>query len=206
MRKVILIIVCGLAILAAGCGGGKAVKEETANRGPCMFPDDRVTRAPEWICTRSYPGVEIAAVGSHAKSSAGYEFQKNMAATAARAELAREVKVAIQARITKYASEKALRSVNLDDVSESNESVTKQITNATLTGSRICEVSANPKTGTLFVLVGIDKELAEKLARHAQRGDMLADPSRWKKLEDEAGQGKKDLDPLLNESAGHPKE
>ncbi len=204
MRKVILIIVCGLVALAAGCGGGKAVKEETASRGPCMFPDDRVTRAPEWVCTRSYPGVEIAAVGSHAKSSAGYEFQKNMAATAARAELAREVKVAIQARITKYASEKALRSVNLDDVSESNESATKQITNATLTGSRIYEVSANPKTGTLFVLVGIDQELADKLARHVLRSEMLADPSRWKKLEDEAGRRQKDLDQPAGETAEQP--
>src|SRR3989344_837015 len=83
MRKVILIIVCGLAALAAGCGGGKAVKEDAARRDPCMFPDDRATSAPDWVCTRSYPGVEIAAVGSHAKSSAGFEFQKNMAATAA---------------------------------------------------------------------------------------------------------------------------
>ena len=114
------------------------------------------------------------------------------------------MKVAIQARITKYASEKALRSVNLDDVSESNESATKQITNATLTGSRIYEVSANPKTGTLFVLVGIDQELADKLARHALRSEMLADPSRWKKLEDEAGRRQKDLDQSAGETAGQP--
>ncbi len=202
MRKTSLVVVCGIVVLVAGCGGGKAVKEDAARRGPCMFPDDRVTPAPEWVCTRSYPGVEVAAVGSHAKSTAGYEFQKNMAAAAARVELAKQVKVDVRARVTKHTSEKIMHSVNLDDVTESNEATTRQITNETLTGSRIYEVSTNPKTGALFVLVGINRETADRIARDALRNYMQTDPSRWQKLEEDAKRGDADLDRSTGGASG----
>lgn len=193
MHKTSLILVCGFAVLVAGCGGGKAVQQEAA-REPCMFPDDRITPAPAWVCTRSHPGAEVAAVGSHAKSTAGYEFQKNMAAAAARVELAKQVTVRVQAQVTKHTSEKIMHSINLDDVMESNEATTRQVTNETLTGSRIYEISANPKSGALFVLVGIDRETADRIARDALRNEMATDPSRWKKLEDEAKEADENLD------------
>ena len=75
-----------------------------------------------------------------------------------------------------------------------------------MTGSRIYEVSANPKTGALFVLVGIDRENADRIARDALRNYMQNDPTRWQKLEEDAKRGEADLDRSTGGASGKTSE
>ena len=50
----------------------------------CVFPDSPRILAPDWVCGAPVDGLELSAVGSYRKTSAGSQFQKDQAAAAGR--------------------------------------------------------------------------------------------------------------------------
>lgn len=174
-------LVAGVAMSAfiAGCAGKK---DEVAD---CVFPDAPGTAAPGWVCDQPVEGVEVSAVGSAQKSGAGHSFMKQMAATDARVQLAQRMKVQVRNMIKQYVE--TTGAADQETVDRAMTSVTKQITNETLVGTKIFKTRTSP-TGTLYVLLGMDPAGVEAAAENAIRTSMKNERALWQQFKAQKGQ------------------
>lgn len=173
-------IAASIGLLAA-CGG-----EEVKQAAPdCVFPDAPNVPAPGWICDEPVEGISVSAVGSAEKSGAGMSFMKNMAATDARVQLAQAMKVQVQNMVKQYAE--TTGSASSETVDKVNTSVTKQITDESLVGTKIFKTRTSP-TGTLYVLLGMDGGATAKAAEEALRTSMNNDRALWQQFKAQKGQ------------------
>lgn len=182
------IAVAATAVLAA-CSSQPA-KEPVA---PCVFADGSMQAAPDWVCGAPVDGVDLTAVGYADKSAAGPNFMKQMAATAARVELAQTMKVEVQNMIKQYAE--TTGTGDDETVDKVNASVTKQITKETLVGSKIYRQMPSP-SGGMVVLVGLDPDTAAKVAEQAIKTSMNNERALWQKF-----QAQKSFDEMAAEIA-----
>jgi len=175
-------LVAGVAMTAllAGCGGKK--KEEVAD---CVYPDDPAMAAPGWICDEPVEGVEVSAVGSAQKSGAGHSFMKQMAATDARVQLAQRMKVQVRNMIKQYVE--TTGAADQETVDKAMTSVTKQITNETLVGTKIFKTRTSPN-GTLYVLLGMDPTGVETMTKNAIKTSMKNERALWQQFKAQKGQ------------------
>lgn len=175
-------LVAGVAMTAllAGCGG--KTKEDVAD---CVFPDAPGTEAPGWICDEPVEGVEVSAVGSADKSAAGHDFMKQMAATSARVQLAQRMKVKVQNMIKQYVE--TTGAADQETVDKALTSVTKQITNETLVGTKIYKTRTSP-TGALYVLLGMDPASVETAAQNAIKTSMNNERALWQQFKAQKAQ------------------
>jgi uncharacterized protein YeaO (DUF488 family) len=168
-------------VLLAACSG-----EEIKQAAPdCVFPDSPDTPAPGWICDEPVEGIAVSAVGAADKSAAGNSFMKNMAATDARVQLAQAMKVQVQNMVKQYAE--TTGAANAETVDKVNTSVTKQITDQTLVGTRIFKTRTSPN-GTLYVLLGMDGGATAKAAEDALRTSMNNDRALWQQFKAQKSQ------------------
>lgn len=175
-----LTLAASVSLLAA-CGG-----EEVKQAAPdCVFPDAPNVPAPGWVCDQPVEGVAVSAVGTAEKSAAGHSFMKNMAATDARVQLAQAMKVQVQNMVKQYAETTGAAST--ETVDKVNTSVTKQITDQTLVGTRIFKTRTSPN-GTLYVLLGMDGGATAKAAEEALRTSMNNDRALWQQFKAQKGQ------------------
>jgi hypothetical protein len=119
----------------------------------CVFPKSK-KRAPAWVCNAHAEGMEVAAVGSSAKSKAGKSFMEQMAVADARARLAQ--------KLSESAQPKTESSQDGANPPESGRTVIAKNTNESLENTKIIKRSYSPN-GTLYVLIGIDEAGAQKL-------------------------------------------
>ena len=182
MKKSV-VLAGGLALsVLAGCGGAS----QPTKTVECTYPGTQAA-APLWVCDAPVEGVEVSAVGSAQKSAAGHNFMKTMAVAAARDELARSMKVYVNNMVKSYVETTGAASA--ETVDKVNTSVSKQITKTTLEGSRLYRTTTAPD-GTLFALVGLNKEQAKAQAKDALSNSMKNDAALWqqfkaKKAQDE---------------------
>lgn len=165
--------------LLSACGGGAQVA------AACTFPDSPTVEAPGWICDEPVAGIEVSAVGSVAKSTAGTSFMKTQAATSARVQLAQNVKVHVSNMVKNY-----IETTDTGDnatVDKVSSSVTKQITDQTLTGSRIYKSRTGP-SGTIYVLVGMDPKAVATTTKTAVTTSMKKDRALWQQFRAKKGQ------------------
>ena len=188
MKSYTLSLVAALSLALVGCGSAPP-KQQVAD---CAFPDDGLTAAPAWVCGAPYKDLKIAAVGSYEKTGAGIDFQRTMAEASARDVLARQIRVTVQNMVKRYAE--TTGTGDAETVDRVNSSVSKQITNEELAGSKVYIQAVNAKTKTLFVLVGLDAQLAQDLAKHAVQTSMNKERALWQKL-----QAKKSFDEMAQE-------
>ena len=175
-----LTLLATISLLAA-CGG-KEVKQAAPD---CVFPDAPNTPAPGWICDEPVEGIAVSAVGVAEKSAAGNSFMKNMAATDARVQLAQAMKVQVQNMVKQYAE--TTGAADTETVDKVNTSVTKQITDQTLVGTRIYKTRTSPN-GTLYVLLGMDANATVEAAQKALRTSMNNDRALWQQFKAKKGQ------------------
>lgn len=164
-----------LALALTGCFGGG-----TKDVADCTFPDAPETAAPGWICDEPVEGLAVSAVGAADKSAAGINFMKQQAATAARVQLAQTMKVQVQNMVKQYAE--TTGAGDSETVDMVNSSVTKQITNETLVGTRIYKTRRSPN-GSLYVLVGLDDQAATKIQETALKTSMNNERALWQKFQ-----------------------
>lgn len=178
-----LVAVAGLlvSLMLSGCGGG--VKEAEF---ACVFPDASNSEAPRWVCDERVEGVVVSAVGTAAKSSAGHSFMKNMASTDARVQLAQSMKVHVQNMVKQYAE--TTGAADTETVDRVNTSVTKQITDETLVGTRVFKTSTSPN-GTLYVLLGVDAAAAAQATANAVQSSLNNENALWQQFKAQVGQG-----------------
>ncbi|HEB82642.1 MAG TPA: hypothetical protein ENJ11_07255 [Gammaproteobacteria bacterium] len=171
-----------MALVLTACGGKDEVKQAAPD---CVFPDAPDTAAPGWICDEPVEGIAVSAVGVAEKSAAGHSFMKNMAATDARVQLAQSMKVHVQNMIKQYAE--TTGAADSETVDKVNTSVTKQITDETLVGSKIYKTRTSPN-GTLYVLLGLDPERAAMATKQALTTSMNNDRALWQQFKAQKGQ------------------
>ena len=182
MKKGITLL-AGLAMtsLLVACGGGP--KEQQV--ADCVFPDATNVPAPGWVCDEPVAGVTVSAVGSAEKSGAGNDFMKQMAATSARVQLAQNMKVQVRNMIKQYVE--TTGAADQETVDKVNTSVTKQITNETLVGTRIYKTRVSPN-GTLYVLLGMDDGSVAAAAKNAIKTSMNNERALWQQFKAQKGQ------------------
>ncbi len=174
-------LIMGLSMISllTACGG---TKQEVPS---CVFPDAPGTPAPGWVCDEPVEGMSLYAVGSAEKSGAGHDFMKTMAATNARVALAQNMKVQVQNMIKQYVETTgAAESETVDKVLTS---VTKQITNETLIGSRIYKTRKSPG-GSLYVLLGMDESSVRQATEKALKTSMKNEQALWQQFKAQKGQ------------------
>ncbi len=175
------ISVLAMSLLLTACGSDE-VKEDVAD---CVFPDTPSAAAPGWICDEPVDGVEVSAVGVAEKSAAGHSFMKNMAATDARVQLAQSMKVHVQNMVKQYAE--TTGAADSETVDKVNTSVTKQITDETLVGTKIFKTRTSPN-GALYVLLGMDASVAATATENALKTSMNNDKALWQQFKAQKGQ------------------
>ncbi len=175
-------LVAGVAMSALLAGCGDKVKEEVAD---CVFPDAPGTAAPGWVCDEPVEGVEVSAVGSAQKSGAGHSFMKQMAATDARVQLAQRMKVQVKNMIKQYVE--TTGAADTETVDKVMTSVTKQITNESLVGTKIFKTRTSP-TGSLYVLLGMDPASVEEATEKALKTSMKNERALWQQFKAQKGQ------------------
>lgn len=196
MNRIFNLVTAGLvgSVLLIGCGGSPKKEDAPAPMpvADCVFPDDGVTPAPEWVCGAPYKEYKVTAVGSYEKTGAGIDFQKTMAAASARDFLAAQMKVTVQGMVKRFTE--TTGAGDAETVDRVNSSVSKQITNEKLVGSRVLMTRVNPKTKTLFAIVGLDDEMIKAIAKNALQTSMNNDQAMWQQF-----RAKKNFDELAEE-------
>jgi hypothetical protein len=173
--------VMAISLLLTACGSDE-VKQDVAD---CVFPDAPTAAAPGWICDEPVEGVAVSAVGVAEKSAAGHSFMKNMAATDARVQLAQSMKVHVQNMVKQYAE--TTGAADSETVDKVNTSVTKQITDESLVGTKIYKTHTSPN-GTLYVLLGMDASVAAAATENALKTSMNNDKALWQQFKAQKGQ------------------
>ncbi len=168
-----------MALMAGALLVGCASSPKTEPVAECVFADGSNQPAPAWVCGAPVDGIELSAVGYADKSAAGVNFMKQMAATAARVELAQTYRAEVQNMIKQYAE--TTGSADSETVDMVNTSVTKQVTKESLAGSRIVRQMSTP-TGGMVVVVGLDAASYEKLQQHSIKTSMDNDKALWQKF------------------------
>ena len=175
------VVVMGLVALLTACGSGD-VKQAAPD---CVFPDAQESLAPGWLCDEPVEGVEVAAVGAAEKTGAGHNFMKNMAVTDARLQLAQAMKVHVQDMVKQYAETTGAAST--ETVDRVNTSVTKQITDQALVGTRVFKTLVSPN-GELYVLLGMDASSTAAATQEVLKTSMNNDRALWQQFKAEKGQ------------------
>lgn len=172
-----------MSVIAMGLAACSAAPAKVEKVAECVFPGSDKA-APLWVCDAPVEGMTVGAVGSAAKSEAGVAFMKQMAATEARVQLAQNMKVQVQNMIKQYAETTGAGSK--ETVDRVNTSVTKQITDQTLQGTKIFRSIVAPD-GTMYVLVGLDEVAAQKLTENAVKTSMNNDQAAWQQFKAQKG-------------------
>lgn len=165
MKKIAL--VGALAALVVGCSSTDTV-EGVQSFAQCTFPDSPQVEAPAWICDVMPKDIAIGAQGYAKKSVAGMSVMKKVAINNARAAMASTFETDVSNMFRQALSGKTNTTTadgSDEAVVEAFEDVTKNITNRTLTNSRVLVSQVSP-AGGLYVLVGMDqKTYDENVAR-----------------------------------------
>jgi uncharacterized protein YeaO (DUF488 family) len=170
-----------MAVMLAACGKDEATREAAE----CVFPDAPDASAPGWVCDLPVEGIAVSAVGVAEKSAAGHSFMKNMAATDARVQLAQRMQVHVQNMVKQYAE--TTGAADTETVDKVNTSVTKQITDQSLIGTKIYKTRTSPN-GALYVLLGMDEASVATATQNALRTSMNNDAALWQQFKAQKGQ------------------
>ncbi|BCK86526.1 hypothetical protein MIZ01_0288 [Sideroxyarcus emersonii] len=157
VRKLLALLLVAVLLPGADAWGDAQPAGVTKARKAhkCTFPKSR-RRAPDWVCSGQVEGLAMAAVGSAAKSRAGFSFMEKMAAADARAHLVQAVGEAVRHKLDEGAA-----TANEQSGGRNGELITR-IADATLQNTRIAKHSYGPN-GALYVLVGLDAAESDRL-------------------------------------------
>lgn len=187
MSKITDVLLVSVVALGLTACGSAPVKEAPKAVAECVFPNSEKA-APLWVCDAPVEGMAVGAVGSFPQSAAGIDFMKMQAATSARVKLAQQMKVQVQNMVKQYAE--TTGAGKTESVDQVYTSVSKQITNETLVGTKPFRSAQGPD-GAVYVLVGIDTAGVEEITKAAVKTSMNNDKALWQKFQ--AGKAQDEL-------------
>jgi hypothetical protein len=180
MKKLFTCLVIILFSTPLACSSKQKQTTTLAPIEECNFPDDGATNAPLWVCEVPVEGVAISAVGSAEKTGAGYDFQKTMAVSSGREQLAQQMRIKVNQMIDRYIG--TTGGADSETVDKVQTSVSRQITSETLIGSKPLRTQKNSNTGTLFMLVGLDPASMSENVKNAVKTSMKNDQALWQQF------------------------
>ena len=160
--KKILSLVAIISIVSFGCSTKSKTAYEKIDKESKYAEEFK--NAPEWVLNPSSVS-KFAAVGSAKIGKAGLNFARTEALANARDELARQIQVKVKNLVGNFVQTTGAGSQ--ETVDKITRTVSKQITNQVLIGSRQKDIWISPKN-ELFVLVVLDKDAAKKLAKYIE--------------------------------------
>lgn len=164
------------ALVLAGCAS-KPRDEAQA----CVYPENPTQAAPSWVCPpHPLAGQAVTGFGTYPKSAAGYQFSLDQAAAKARAELATQFKTRAQSVIQRAVATTGMPGTD-ERVQQAAASLTRQITDQTLSGAKLVRSSVDAK-GHVYALVGIEPESAKRQMEAALESAMKADRATWERV------------------------
>jgi hypothetical protein len=177
MKLIPAVIAAAAVIALVGCGN-KPRKEEVAE---CTFPLTK-EKAAQWVCPpHEVAGYKDTGFGSYAKTAAGYQFQLDQAAAAARKDLAAQIQARVLAGVKSAIQTTGAPGTPSETVDQVASSVVNQLTEAKLTGSKVVR-SATDSKGTVWVLVGMDIEASRRVVQEAVRTSMNNQSAQWQRV------------------------
>ncbi len=179
-------VMLGAAVLAGCASKDKGVKLTIED---CNFPYSKV-EAPGWVCDQPVEGIEVSAVGSAKKTAAGLDFMKDQAATSARVQLAKTLKVHVASLVKQYAEVNGVS--GSEGVDAANSSLNKVITDQNLSGSKLYRTVIGPD-GTLYALVGLDAKAAKAYTEEMIRTSMKQEKAAWQGIQSGSGKSEEEL-------------
>ena len=191
MYKLLAISIALLLLASCSKDDGPKTIDNISSSPDCVFPDSPDDSAPGWVCDEPVSGIEISAVGIAEPTKAGISYQKQQAETDGRVRIAQRIRTRVQNLIKQYAETTGTGdSQTIDRV---NSSVTRQLTNQELIGSRLYTSLSSP-SGTLYVLMGMDKNSVNDLLEDSLDNSINDDSALWQKI-----QAEKSHDELIEE-------
>jgi hypothetical protein len=181
----------GLIGLMTGCGAPKVDVNQ------CMIDG---SQAPSWVCDGgAMMEGGLFAVGSAEPSPLGRGFQRTEATAAARDALAREIKVKVKNMFKQFQATTGIG--DQQTAEKATQNVSKQVAQATLSGSKVMKVWISPTKGTMYVLVGMpDPKAVQQEVKKAVKTSLKNDNALWQKFL--AQKADKELDAAVNQEFG----
>jgi len=195
MKKVLVsaTIALGLMGVMTGCMNNQP---QQPNLEACMIDGKQ---APSWVCDGgAMMEGGLFAVGSAEMSPLGRSFQRTEATAAARDALARQIKVKVKNMFKQF---QATTGIGDEQTAEkATQNVSKQVAQATLSGSKVMKVWLSPK-GTMYVLVGMpDPKAVQQEVKKAVKTSLHNDKALWQKFL--AQKADKELDAAVDKEFG----
>lgn len=167
MNKLLITVCAG--VLVGACSSVEKEPNPIANIDPekCYFPKIQPREeAPNWVCTGHVPDV-VTGVGIYSNPNADYNLAFQIGQQRARADLAQKLDIAINRIKEDYQSMIETGAVSIKD--DFNRITTRTEIDRSLSGSRTIHSIMDPE-GKLYVLVGLDVELAKSNLKQALQG------------------------------------
>lgn len=174
-----------VAILVAGCAHEPEQKPKVANEAL----QQEFANAPSWVLSPESAG-KLVAVGSSRIGPAGMQFAREEAIAAARDEMARQMSVRVKNMTKRFMQVTGVGDQQMVD--RVSATVSKQVTNEVLTGSRQKDIWISP-SGELYVYVELDPAFASKTVSEAIKTSLNKE-GLWQQF-----QAKKAFDELQDE-------
>jgi ribosomal protein S20 len=178
MKKIITSSILALSIAGFMAGCDKNQPAPTQNFQQCTIEG---SQAPSWVCDggATMEG-GLFGVGSAEKNPMGISFQRTEAAAAARDALARQLKVKVKNMFKQFQATTGIGDAQTAE--KATQNVSKQIAQATLSGSKIMKTWVSPK-GTLFVLVGMpDPKAVANQVKQVAKTTFKNDQALWQEF------------------------
>jgi len=137
-------------------------------------------------------------VGSSEKNPLGISFQRTEAAAAARDALARQLKIKVKNMFKQFQATTGIGDAQTAD--KATQNVSKQVAEATLSGSKIMKTWVSPK-GTMFVLVGMpDPKAVAEQVKNIAKTSFKNDKALWQEFK--AKKAEQELDAAVEKEFG----
>jgi hypothetical protein len=187
------------AILLSGCAGRSEEPPTVKSGHTWRQPWQSDKPLPKWISDPTEGGSRIAAYGSaEYRSSESRSEQRDRAMACARDELNRMLRLRIRNAVRDYAAESGAGLTTFSDT------VSKQVSDGTVSGTYQRDEWQNEKTNELFVWVAVDPAVAAGLAKSVVQAAAEAAPSdpaaAHLRAKAESDKGFAELDRLLDTS------
>lgn len=193
MKKMKLLLAAIMLLSLAACTG---TETNTSTVSTTPVKEDTMAGYPAWVID---PSVEdgIGAVGSAFIGAAGVSFARTEALANARDELARQMEVKVQNMFKSYTNSIGLGGA--DGVEKVATSVSKQIANQTIKGSKQKGFWISPDK-ELFVQVIVAEEVVKEEAKEIMKSDVpvgTSDRALWQEFKSKNAQ--EELDKAIDE-------
>ena len=194
MKKLVAssLLALGIAGFMAGCNKNQPVPQIQQ----CTIEG---AKAPSWVCDGgSMMEGGLFGVGSSEKNPLGISFQRTEAAAAARDALARQLKIKVKNMFKQFQATTGIGDAQTAD--KATQNVSKQVAEATLSGSKIMKTWVSPK-GTMFVLVGMpDPKAVAEQVKNIAKTSFKNDKALWQEFK--AKKAEQELDAAVEKEFG----